>query len=121
MLMANGESDRFDSDASVPTVLSVVKMAVLHHRGHRGQIEKDLGIPGSNVIVDSSHCHGVVRTDSSQLVMEAIKEATAHLEPVRIGTGTGMETRISENRRLRLKDGTEAAVRARALEVLRGL
>ncbi len=34
----------------------------------RGDLEKDLGIPPSSVVVNASHCHGIVRVDTAELV-----------------------------------------------------
>jgi hypothetical protein len=77
----------------------------------RGQLEKDLGIAPSNVVVNASHCHGVVRGDTAQLVVQAVKEAAKQMVAVRVGSGTGHEARISENRRLKMKDGSEVDMR----------
>lgn len=77
----------------------------------RGQIEKELKIPPANVIVNASHCHGVVRTDTATLTIQAVRKACANQVAVRIGAGVGQEDRIMENRRLKLKSGAEADVR----------
>jgi hypothetical protein len=53
----------------------------------------------------------VVRGDTAQLVVQAVKEAAKNLVPVKTGSGTGHEDRISENRRLKLKDGSEVEMR----------
>lgn len=77
----------------------------------RSQLEKDPGIPPTHVVVNASHCHSLVRRDSDLLVVRAVREAWKKLEPVAAGAGRGHEDRIMENRRLRLKDGSEADVR----------
>jgi len=77
----------------------------------RSWIQKELGIPPTNVLVNASHCHGVVCRDVAQRTIQAVKAASEQLVPVRVGAGTGYEDRIMENRRLRLKDGREADVR----------
>ena len=77
----------------------------------RARLQTDLGIPPGHVIVNASHCHATVRTDVHELTVQAIKEAVKSLEPVRAGAGVGHEDRISENRRLLLKDGSEADMR----------
>lgn len=77
----------------------------------RGQLEKELGLPPSSVIVNASHCHGIVRNDLAQLVVQAVKEAHQNLAPVKIGAGAGHEDRISENRRIKMKDGSEIDMR----------
>jgi len=77
----------------------------------RGALEKDLGIPPSNVVINASHCHGVVRADTAQLVVQVVKDAVKNIDFVKVGVGTGNESRISENRRLRMKDGSEVDMR----------
>ncbi len=77
----------------------------------RSQLEKELGIAPAGVIVNASHCHGVVRGDTALLVVQAVKEAMKNLVPVKAGAGAAHEDRISENRRLKLKDGSEVDMR----------
>lgn len=77
----------------------------------RGELEKELGIPPSSVVINASHCHGVVRADTAQLVVQVVKEAAKELVAVKVGAGAGRENRISENRRLKMKDGSEVDMR----------
>lgn len=77
----------------------------------RERLEEELGIPASNVLVNASHCHGVVRADVADRTVQAVKAATQTMVPVRIGAGSGHEDRIMENRRLKLKTGREVDVR----------
>jgi hypothetical protein len=77
----------------------------------RGELEKELGIPPASVVVNASHCHGIIRADTAQLVIQAVKAAAANLVPVKVGAGAGSEHRISENRRLLMKDGTQVDMR----------
>jgi hypothetical protein len=77
----------------------------------RTQLQKDLGIPPENVLINASHCHSVVRTDADALTVQAVKMAAKELVPVKVGAGTGQEDRISENRRLKMKDGSEVDMR----------
>jgi hypothetical protein len=77
----------------------------------RSRLEKELGVPPGNVIVNASHCHGVVCADVDEKTIEAVKAAFANLVPVKAGVGVGSEARVSENRRLKLKSGKEADVR----------
>ena len=77
----------------------------------RARIEKELGIAPTNVMINASHCHGIVRSDIDELTFRAVKEASENMVPVTAGAGTGHEDRIMENRRFKLKDGTEADVR----------
>lgn len=77
----------------------------------RGQLQTELGMAPSSLIVNASHCHGVVRADTPRLVVQVVKEAARQLVPVRAGTGATEENRISENRRLLMKDGSEVDMR----------
>ncbi len=76
----------------------------------RSELQKQ-GINPGHVIINASHCHSVVRGDADQLTVQAIKEAVAAMVPVRVGTGRGREDRIMENRRLKMKDGSEVDMR----------
>lgn len=77
----------------------------------RGAIQAELGIPPEHVLVNASHCHGVVRGDTDQLTVQAVRQAAKNLVPVRVGVGVGHEDRVMENRRLKLKNGREVDVR----------
>lgn len=77
----------------------------------RRELAKDPGILPANLIVNASHCHGNVRSDSDQLVVQVVREAAQKLTPVNVGTGTAVEKRISENRRVTLKDSSQVDMR----------
>lgn len=77
----------------------------------RTRVEKELKIPPSNVMVNASHCHGIVCKDVDERTFEAIKQASETMVPVKVGVGHGHEDRVQENRRLILKNGREADVR----------
>ena len=77
----------------------------------RQRAEKELGIPSSNIVINASHCHGIVCADVADRTIQAIQMAQANLQPVRVGSGVGQENRIMENRRLKMKDGREIDVR----------
>ncbi|WP_197441647.1 hypothetical protein [Thalassoglobus polymorphus] len=77
----------------------------------RKQLQSKLGIAPSNVMVNASHCHGIVVPDVADRTVQAVTQAIENLEPVRVGVGIGHEDRIQENRRLKLKSGKEADVR----------
>lgn len=77
----------------------------------RARLTKQLNIPPGNVLINASHCHGVICSDVVERTEQAIKDAYRKLEPVRVGAGRGRENRIMENRRVRLKDGTQADMR----------
>ncbi len=74
-------------------------------------LRKDLSGVAEEVLVNASHCHGIVRTDLRDLVLEAVRTAARNLIPVTVRAGVGTESRISENRRMFLKDGTQADMR----------
>ena len=77
----------------------------------RSRVEQELKIPPLNVVVNASHCHGVVCPDVDERTFQAIKQASENMVPVKIGVGHGHEDRVQENRRLKLKSGREADVR----------
>ncbi|MDP6037781.1 MAG: hypothetical protein QGG64_04465 [Candidatus Latescibacteria bacterium] len=77
----------------------------------RAQLYQELGIQAESVLINASHCHGVVCEDVASRTVWAVKEAWQNVVPVHVGIGTGYEDRIMENRRLKLKDGREADVR----------
>jgi hypothetical protein len=77
----------------------------------RAALQKDLGIAPKNVIINASHCHGIVCKDVAARTVKVVKQAFKQVEPVDVGVGTGREDRIMENRRLKLANGREADVR----------
>jgi hypothetical protein len=77
----------------------------------RSELAADPGIPADNLLVNASHCHGAVRSDSDKLVVAAVREAWKKLAPVKVGVGSATEKRISENRRVTLKDGSQVDMR----------
>lgn len=77
----------------------------------RAALQQELDIQPESVLINASHCHGVVCGDVEQRTVQAVKEAWQKLVPVQVGAGAGHEDRIMENRRLKLKDGREADVR----------
>jgi hypothetical protein len=77
----------------------------------RMRIEKELNIDPANVLINASHCHGVVCPDVEERTFQAVRDASQNLVPVNVGAGAGHEDRITQNRRLTLKSGKEADVR----------
>lgn len=77
----------------------------------RKQVFEDLNIEPAHVMINASHCHGIVCNDVEQRTVKAIKQAAANLVPVTVGAGSGHEDRIMENRRLTLKNGRQVDVR----------
>ncbi len=77
----------------------------------RSELQKSYGIAPESVFVNASHCHGTVGADVAEKTLEAVRTAVSKMVPVKAGTGVSQEVRIMENRRLRLKDGSEADVR----------
>lgn len=77
----------------------------------RKQLQTDCGIVPTNVLINASHCHGVVCNDVAARTVQAVKDAMQNMVEVRVGVGVGHEDRVSENRRLKLKSGKTADVR----------
>ncbi|MEI6248813.1 MAG: hypothetical protein WCP67_09740 [Verrucomicrobiota bacterium] len=77
----------------------------------RARIAKELGLAPENLLVNASHCHGVLRPDFPELCFQVIKSAMAELVPVRAGVGSAQENSISENRRIHMRDGSEVDMR----------
>jgi len=77
----------------------------------RSQLEQELHVKPANVLINASHCHGVVCKDVEQRTLQAVKEARRNMVPVNVGAGSGHEDRIMENRRLKLHSGADADVR----------
>ena len=74
----------------------------------RGKIEKELGISGTNILVNASHTHlvgGQICDDVVERTFQAVRQACTNMVPVKTGVGRGREDRITINRRIRLKNG----------------
>jgi hypothetical protein len=77
----------------------------------RQRLEAEVGIPPSRLIINASHCHSSVRTDSADLIADSVVKSCAHFTPVAVSWTTTQNPRISENRRLLLKDGSQSDMR----------
>ncbi len=77
----------------------------------RAQLKKELGIDPKTILFNASHCHSAVCKDIDQRTIQAVKKAWENQVPVQVAAGTGQESRIMENRRLKLKSGKTADVR----------
>jgi hypothetical protein len=77
----------------------------------RSRLQNELNIAPESVLINASHCHGIVCSDVGERTFRAVKEASQHMVPVTVGAGVGHEDRIMENRRLKLIDGREVDVR----------
>lgn len=82
----------------------------------RGRVQRELGIPAQNVLVNASHTHppGRLLCDDAEQVsrtFDAVKRAMQTMTPVTAGSGCGYEDRITINRTLRLKNGKYWTIR----------
>ena len=82
----------------------------------RNRIQKELGIPGQNVLVNASHTHPPVRllcsaVEQVERTFDAVRRAVGNMTPVKVGSGVGHEDRIMMNRTLRLKNGKSWTIR----------
>jgi len=86
----------------------------------RRLIENVCGIPTGNVLIAATHTHtgpspaGLLGTPRADAYMEAlpariadsVRRAVARMQPAKWGVALGQETRLSFNRRFRMKDGS---------------
>lgn len=77
----------------------------------RNRLQSEHGILPQNVLINASHCHGVVCNDVVERTVNAVKAAMQNMVEVQVGVGSGHEDRIMENRRLKLNSGKTADVR----------
>lgn len=77
----------------------------------RTRLQQECSIPPSNVVLHATHCHGIILRDPLEQAVQAVRTAVANLAPVKVGVGTARENRVSENRRLKMKDGSEVDMR----------
>lgn len=107
-------------DETTTAVIITVDAVAIGEIGHikndylpnvRTRLEKELRIPTGNVLINASHCHGVVCADVDQRTVQAVQMAAENVVPVKVGAGVGQEDRIMENRRLKLKNGKEVDIR----------
>ncbi|MDF1740750.1 MAG: hypothetical protein P1U86_16440 [Verrucomicrobiales bacterium] len=77
----------------------------------RSELQKSIGVPPQSIIINASHCHGIVAPDVEAKTIEAVTKAWEKRVPVKTGVASGTENSISINRRLRLKSGRESDVR----------
>jgi hypothetical protein len=107
-------------DDATTAVMITVDAVAIGEIGHikndylpkvRSRLEQELDISPSNVLINASHCHGVVCSDVDQRTFQAVKRASQNMVPVKVGACAGYEDRIMENRRLKLKNGKETDVR----------
>jgi hypothetical protein len=82
----------------------------------RRRVERDLNIPGANILVNASHTHPPGRLlcdDEEQVnrVCDAVSRAMENMSEVKIGAGSGREDRVSMNRTLNLKNGRQWSIR----------
>jgi hypothetical protein len=77
-------------------------------------VQQELGIDPSSVLINTSHNHrasGQEAQDMVARIVGAVKRASQNMTPSRIGVGVGREERITMNRRLPMKDGTQWTIR----------
>lgn len=80
----------------------------------RKHIQEELKIDGNNIMVNASHAHWVqdqLAGDYIERTVRAVKEASLKMVPVKVGSGSGVEERITMNRRIILKNGKEWTIR----------
>ena len=96
-------------DAVAIAEIGTISEGYLRHV--REELKAGLGIDPDSVLINASHCHGIVCSDIAERTVQAVTKAWKTMVAVNVGMGCGYEDRIMENRRLRLKNGREADVR----------
>jgi len=66
------------------------------------RLQQELNISPANVLINASHCHGVVCSEVDERTFQAVKEAAQNMVVVKVGAESGAEDGIMENRRLQL-------------------
>lgn len=94
----------FDNGASRAALITVDDGAVSDAmwRTVTERVEKELGIPASNVLLTATHTHSALRQrgpDYPQEIFESVKLAQRNLAPARLGYGTGVSY-INVNRNM---------------------
>ncbi len=82
--------------------------------GVRRGVQQELGIDPSCILLNASHNHDTLDAVAKDLVpriVKAVKQASQNMVPAKVGVGVGREERITINRRLRMKDGTQWTIR----------
>lgn len=111
LVLRNGDSTAVLITVDAVAIEEIGKINSQYLPTVRAALLKQFQIRPEQVIVNASHCHGVVCDDVDQQTINAVAAALQNLVPVKVGAGVGHEDRISENRRLKLKDGRETDVR----------
>jgi hypothetical protein len=107
-------------DGSVRMVIITLDVVALEEIGPikngyvekvRSEIQKELKVSSSNILINASHCHGRITSDVDVRAIRAVKEAFANMVPVNVGVGKGYEDRIMENRRFKMRNGSQGDMR----------
>jgi hypothetical protein len=80
----------------------------------RKRIEDELKISGNHIMINASHDHWTqnqLADDYTERTINAVREAAKNMVPVMIGAGSGIENRITMNRRIKLDNGKEWTIR----------
>jgi hypothetical protein len=111
LILKSGESTAVIITVDAVAIANIGSIPNDYLANVRAALKNDLNIAPESVLINASHCHGIVCADVTERTVEAVKLAARELVPVRAGVGRGHEDRIMENRRLKLKSGKEADVR----------
>lgn len=110
LAISNGETTVVIVTVDAVAIGGIGRIGDMYLPNVRAELQEH-GVDPGNILVNASHCHSIVRGDADQLTVQAVKEAVSTMVPVRTGAGRGHEDRIMENRRLKMKDGSEVDMR----------
>jgi hypothetical protein len=99
---------------AVVITMDIINISLADLSEIRTRIKNEIKIDGNNVMINASHNHWVndqLADDYLEKTIEAVKKAFGNMVPVKVGASSGIEKRITMNRRLILKNGKEWTIR----------
>ncbi len=117
LVLKNGKTNLAIITLDVVALNTIGTLPNDYYDNVKRRFKNEFGI--EHILVNASHNHwdgflegkNYVVNDVESRTIGAVKKALNNLEAVKVGAGSGSETRISMNRRVKLKDGTVYTIR----------
>ncbi len=117
LVLKNGKTNLAIITLDVVALNTIGTLPNDYYDNVKRRLKNEFGI--EHILVNASHNHwdgflegkNYVVNDVESRTIGAVKKALNNLEAVKVGAGSGSETRISMNRRVKLKDGTVYTIR----------